>query len=494
MNCCYNPGVIGRAYTQRVPRAAMIIAACLALFAGVGLARHILLADGRWVWLCLLPVIGLWRRHGIATLVCCVVVCFSIGWWRGSAAAAQLSVYARQARQPVVVMGVATDDGVYGKNAQVVFGLDHIHLVSPYAAALPGRISVAGFGVNAVFRGDTVQVAGKLMPTRGNNQAAVSYASLQIIAHNGSPVDGLRRRFAAGMESALPEPVASFGMGLLIGQRSTLPDDVAQTLLAVGLTHIIAVSGYNLTIIVEAARRLFGGRSKYQMTTVCVSLIIVFVMITGNSPSIVRASIISIVSLTAWYYGRTVHPLVLLLGAAAATVIANPLYLWGNVSWYLSFLAFFGVVVLGPLVTWRVYRTRKPGLLMQVLLESICAEVITLPYILYIFGQMSSVSLVANVLVVVLVPLAMLCCVFAGLAGMLLPALAGWLAWPARLIMTYMLDMANLLSRIPHAFIEHIGFSLLQLLGWYAVVGIWIVVVQSKKQRAARALTDMDMV
>ncbi len=477
-------------YARRVKRAPLIVAACLALFAGIGLAHSVLLSDGRWTAVGVIPVLVTWRRHSILTVLCCMLLCFGVGWWRGSGMMRSLEPYRTYTRQQVTVQGVATDDGVYGKQSQVTFGIDHIQLVSPRTAALPGRISAAGFGVNAVYRGDTVVVSGKLMPTLGNNQASISFATMRIVQRGASPIDTVRRKFAAGMQSALPEPVASFGMGLLIGQRSTLPKDVSDALLAVGLTHIIAVSGYNLTIIVEAARRLCGGRSKYQMMAVCCTLIVVFILITGNSPSIVRAGIISMLSMWAWYFGRTIAPLALLLSAAAVTVIANPLYLWGNVSWYLSFLAFFGVVVLGPLVTWRLYKGKKPGLVIQVLIESICAEIMTLPYILYIFGQMSTVSLLANVLVVALVPLAMLLCVTAGLAGMALPMVAGWLAWPARLVLTYMLDTARLLSRIPHAFAEGLGLSFTQLAGWYVIVGVWIALVHYKKQQEYVRITE----
>jgi competence protein ComEC len=332
-------------------------------------------------------------------------------------------------------------------------------------------VSVAGFGVPAVYRGDEVQVSGKLYLRRGNVQAGVSFANLKVVARGSSPIDSLRRKFAAGLQSALPEPQASFGMGLLIGQRSTLPDEISETLVMVGLTHIIAVSGYNLTIIIEAARRLFGGRSKFQMLVVCLTLIGTFLLITGNSPSIVRASIISVLSILAWYYGRRFKPVALLLTAAAITIIANPLYLYGNVSWYLSFLAFFGVVVLAPLVVRRVYHEREPPLVPKMLLESLCAEIMTLPYVLFIFGQMSFVSLPANVLVAAFVPLAMLVCTVAGLAGMWLPELAGWFAWPARFLLDYMLQAAAALSRVPYAFVEHIGFSFVQLLFWYGIVG-----------------------
>jgi competence protein ComEC len=107
-----------------------------------------------------------------------------------------------------------------------------------------------------------------------------------------------------------------------------------------------------------------------------------------------------------------------------------------------------------------------------VALESLCAELLTLPYILHIFGQMSFVGLVANVLVAALVPIAMLVCLAAGLAGMLVPAVAGWLAWPARILLTYMLDIADALSRIPHIFVQGLSFSLAELLLVYVLLGL----------------------
>jgi len=282
------------------------------------------------------------------------------------------------------------------------------------------------------------------------------------------------------MQSALPEPLASFGLGLLIGQRSTLPETTEDQLRHVGLTHIIAVSGYNLTIIVLACRRLLAKWSKFQATVTCLALIGLFLLITGSSPPIVRASIISVLAIGVWYYGRNIKPMVLLLVAAAITVIANPIYLWGNVSWYLSFLAFFGVLVLAPLVTKRLFGDKEPKIIVSILIESACATVLVLPYILYIFGEMSLVSLPANLLVIPFIPLAMLLALVAGLSGMFVPAFAGWLAWPANLLLTYMLDVASLLSRVPHAFIENIRFSLGHMLGGYALIGLLCTILWHK--------------
>ena len=113
----------------------------------------------------------------------------------------------------------------------------------------------------------------------------------------------------------------------------------------------------------------------------------------------------------------------------------------------------------------------------------------TLPYVLLIFGQMSTVGIIANVLVVALIPLAMLLTLFAGLAGMLLPAFAGWIAWPAKLLLTYMLDVASLLSKVPHAFLEHIGFSVACLIVAYGSVLFMLVVLWRRGQKYA-IITD----
>lgn len=431
-----------------------------------------------------------WRRKNSVTMLMVVLLCLACGWWRGSIYAAQVAVYQQYSKQKIVIVGRATTDGVYGEHEQLTFTMDHLRIASPTRRELVGQISVNGFGVPAVYRGDDVEVSGSLYPTRGSNQASVSFAELVVRGSHPSFIDGLRQRFTAGVQSALPEPEASFGLGLLVGQRNTLPQSVSQTLLMVGLTHIIAVSGYNLTILLKVARKIFGARSKFQATVAFLILIGTFVLLTGSSPSIVRAAMVSLLSIAAWYYGRPLRPLVLLLVSGIITALANPLYVWGNVSWYLSFLAFFGVLVLAPLMTRRLYGTREPKLIASMVIESLCAEAMTLPYVLHIFGQMSSVSILANVLIAALIPLAMFLSLIAGLAGMLVAPLAGWFAWPAKLLLTYMLDVAGLLSRIPHAFLEQIGFSTWQMATSYGMVLALCVILRHQNKRKYAIITD----
>jgi predicted membrane metal-binding protein len=141
-------------------------------------------------------------------------------------------------------------------------------------------------------------------------------------------------------------------------------------------------------------------------------------------------------------------------------------------------------MILAPLVQARWSERWKESIVASVALESICAEAMTLPYILHTFGQMSFVGLVANVLVVALVPLAMLLTLIAGLAGMLLAPIVGWFALPARLLLTYMLDIANLLSHIPHVFVQNIGFTTWQMLGSYLIIALLTLTLRRRSKRS----------
>lgn len=410
---------------------------------------------------------------------------------RGSLYMMKLGDYEVLYGRKVTISAVASQDAVYNKYKQLTFDARQVTAVET-GQQLVGKISLSGFGLNAVFAGDTVMASGKLQPSLGSYQGRMSYSQLHLVSQHNTLVYELRRRFMAGVQSALPEPLASFGMGLLIGQRNTLPIEVSQTLLMVGLTHIIAVSGYNMTILLRSANKIGAKRSKRLATVTSLALIGTFLLFTGNSASIVRAAIVSLLSIAAGYYGRQFKPLVLIVLAAAITAYANPTYVWTDTSWYLSFLAFYGVMVLAPQIRERWRPRWQESVIAALALESLCAEIMTLPFVLHTFGQMSFIGLAANVLVVALVPLAMLLILIAGLAGMLLPALAGWLAWPARLLLTYMLDVATLLSRVPHSFVQNVSFTAGQMLFAYILTMSLTFSLYFKSKRKNAKITEKE--
>jgi competence protein ComEC len=474
---------------HRFRRTTLVAVFCASILAGIGLARIISIAL-IWVLFGGIALVLLARSRRLTVLFLAIFVGVALGGWRGSVYMQRLTAYEPYVDQKITIIGIANADGSYDKKSQLAFDLKNAYVADNSRTHLTGTIGVSGFGENAVFRGDTMQITGKLRAGTGSHQGWMSFAETQAMHRDTSWIERFRHRFGAGMLTALPEPLGSFGMGLLIGQHSTLPDSVYQDLLMVGLVHIIAVSGYNLTIILRAGMRLFGNRSKYQTMLFSVSLILVFLLLTGSSASIVRASIVSGLSILAWYYGRAFKPITLILIASAITAIANPLYVWGDMGWYLSFLAFYGVIVLSPQVRLHLLPERlRHNWLVAIALESLCAEIMTLPLVLFIFGQMSLVSLAANVVVAVFVPLAMLLAVIAGLAGMFFFPVVGWLSWPAVWILTYMLDAAHMLASIPHVFIQNHYLSAAAMLGMYGVVVLFNLVVYSRLKRNSAIIT-----
>lgn len=403
------------------------------------------------------------RRRTWLMLFAVLGIGLGLGLWRGAAYMQKLSVYQLLYGQQVTVTATAVNDGVYGFNSQLTFDGDNLHI---NGRLLPGKLKISGFGVNAVFAGDLIEASGKLQPGYGASQGELSFAELTLVRHQPSLVASLRRKFDAGLQTALPEPLAPFGLGLLIGQRATLPKQTKQDLLMVGLTHIIAVSGYNLTIILQASGSLLAGHSRRLSLMLSISLIGGFVLLAGSSASIVRAAIVSMLSIVAGQYGRRFKPVNLILLAACITAWANPNYLWKDLSWWLSFLAFYGVLVLAP----ALQRGRHLPLVAGVALESLCAEIMTLPFILFSFGQMSFVGLLGNVLITTMVPLVMLLTAVAGLGGMLASQLAGWVAWPARILLNYMLDTAHLLAGVPHVFREGLSLSRNLMIASYVMI------------------------
>ncbi len=472
----------------RFRRTTIITLGLLAFLGGLGFARTKIVLPPELLISSVLFFVATIFRLKFPAVVTALLLGFVLGWWRGQVFLQQLQPLMALDGKHIVATVQAESDAVYDDRKELSFDASHLHVSEPDEQILPGRLLIAGFGEPAVYKGDIVQIEGKIYASRGSHQLRMSFAAMKVLGRSDSPIDYTRRKFTAGMESALPEPLASIAMGLLIGQRSTLPDTVTLALSTVGLTHIIAVSGYNLTIIMRAVRRVLRKRSKYQITIISLVLMGLFLLTTGFSASIVRAAIVSGLSLLAWYYGRTFRPLLLIALAAAMTAGWNPFYIWSDVGWYLSFLAFFGVLIVAPLVNTRLFGSKQPKALTALLTESLCALLMTIPFVLHIFSQVSLVALVANLLVVPLVPIGMLLALVAGLAGMLVPVLSGIIALPARILLTYMLDLVELMSRIPHALVQR-QLPLAGMLFLYGCISVFVLVLwrTTEKKRAILA-------
>lgn len=410
-----------------------------------------LFASSSWLFIAAGLVFFVYRKPYVSAVVLSIIAGIIIGLWRGSHEQIGLHEYKQFIGKQVTVSGVVAEDVSYGANNALRIKLRQVALNHH---PLNGQIWLSSNKKVDVRRSDTVVVKGLLREGFGNFSATISRAQIVTVERvdYSDVARDVRDDFARAVRVAIAEPQASLGVGFLTGQRSTLPADLDEQLKIVGLTHVVVASGYNLTILVRFARRAFAKISKYLATFAAGSMITGFVLVTGWSPSMSRAGLVAGLSLLAWYYGRVIHPVVLLSIAAGATALINPLFVWGDIGWYLSFAAFAGVIMLAPLVHdffWGA--EQKPGVFRQIFIDTSCAQIATMPIMAFAFGSYSIYALPANLLVLALVPLAMLLTFFAGIAGLVAPAIASIVGWPAQMLLQYMTHVVGWIAARPGA-------------------------------------------
>ena len=453
-----------------------VTACCLGILMGVGLAQWANDFSSLW-WLVvatglaiLCIVVG--RRW---LLVAMFVAGSLVGLWRGSLGQQDIAIYEPMLGKHVQLTGIVLEDPETSRRGELVLRVGDI---ANQGKRIGGDLWVTTKNQPGLQRSDKITIDGKLAPGFGSFVASIKNAAIVSVRREqpGDIALAIRNNFSAHVEQGIHGPAASLGIGYLLGQKRGLPEELVNALKIAGLTHIVVASGYNLTILVRLARRLFEKVSKFLSMFSGLLLIGGFMAITGLSPSMTRAGLVSALALWAWYYGRRFHPVTLLAFAGAITVLVNPNYEWGNLGWQLSFAAFAGVMIVAPLVHAYFFGQEKPHMIPQILIETISAQIATLPIILFAFGQLSNVAPLANLLIVPFVPLAMLLVFVAGIGAYVMPQFASIIAWPAQMLLDIMIAVVNWCAHLSWAQttlkLEWWGvllwYAVLSCLCWYA--------------------------
>lgn len=244
----------------------------------------------------------------------------------------------------------------------------------------------------------------------------------------------IRKSLETNISLSLPEPQAGLLSGILLGTRSDLSDDTKEMLAKVGIIHIIALSGYNITIVAEAMRLVFRRHSAKLAFWGSLIGVWLFVFATGFSASVVRAAIMGSLLLLAQKFGRKSSALVSILLASTIMVAINPYILLYDIGFQLSFAAVCGILFFAPRIDkyFKIFgKTFGP-----ILAATISAQIFTLPIISYYFARISSVSLIVNLLVVPIIPIVMLM----GFIGAVISYVSLWLGGLILAINWYLLN------------------------------------------------------
>lgn len=238
-----------------------------------------------------------------------------------------------------------------------------------------------------------------------------------------------KRYLVSKMEKNIPEPQVSLLAGIILGENRVFSDDFDGSLRVSGTTHIVAASGYNVTILVLAVQKLFRILSRRWRLVLSIAFIWGFAVMSGLSASIVRATIMGTIVLISSLLGRKVDVSYVLLMSVAVFMLVNP-RIGFDVGFQLSIAATLGLVYLSPLLSKafrRVGNGSAKGFLDEYFVTTLSATIATIPVSVSTFGVLSVISPVANVLVLPVLESTLLYGVIALLTGFKLVYMVVWM-------------------------------------------------------------------
>ena len=319
----------------------------------------------------------------------------------------------------------------------------------------------------------------------------IAYPQARVLAQGQgsafrSALIGVRGRLSVALADALPEPEASLATGVLLGKRARLPADLTEDMNATGTSHLVAVSGQNVTLVaglLMAALAWAIGRRP--AAWLALAAVIGYSLLVGGEPSVVRAAIMGSLYVMAIALGRqSTAPVVLVLAGAAMTAI-DPQAIH-DVSFQMSFAATLGLMTLAPLLRERAqtltqrwpataaFPLTRPAI--ELAAVTVAAIAFTLPITAVNFQRVSLVAPVANLLAVPAFLLVALTAALAAAVGALLPSAAGvlgWLAWPPA---AYMVAVVRLAADVPLASAEVSGLGTAHAIVYYCALAaaVWL--------------------
>lgn len=346
----------------------------------------------------------------------------------------------------VIITGKISDDPK-ADAGQTTISLSSLELsVSDIPQAVAGTLYIKLNTSTQLERSDLITLRGVLSDGFGTYAGMMSRPRLLEVqrATTGDIFARLKLGFAEKVKNYISSPAVDLGLGYLVGLKSGLPDELADTLRAVGMTHVIVASGAHLGILVSAARKLFGKFSKFSGLLGSLLLIAGFVLIVGFTPSMTRAALVSSLSLLVGYFGRNFTPMRLLIFVAMLTLLISPLNCL-NLGWQLSFASFFALLIIAPRLQKIFYGGKKVPWLASMLLTSLSTTLACAPILIYNFGMLSLLSFVANLFILPTLPYAMLLVFLTGVFSFW-PWLAGIIAWLATLLLEAHIWLVNFLG------------------------------------------------
>lgn len=281
----------------------------------------------------------------------------------------------------------------------------------------------------------------------------------------------LRHRIVNVINKSLPPKQAGLLNGMLIGYKDGLSDEVQADFSSAGLSHVMAVSGMNIAFIVLPLAFLFRKMNLGLRLSniIIIAVLVLFVCITGFSPSVVRAAIMAFVILTGQMLKREADVITSLSFAAIILLVINPYNLY-NIGFQLSFTATLSIVLFYKLIRQSLKFKYMPEIAADTLAVTLAAQIGVLPVSTFYFNKIQLISPLTNMLAVplagIVTVIGFIMAVF-GQFSIVFSRLAGYINY---LFLSFILLVTKTFPAIPGSVVTVITPSIFIIIIYYFTV------------------------
>ncbi|HET9946458.1 MAG TPA: ComEC/Rec2 family competence protein [Patescibacteria group bacterium] len=328
--------------------------------------------------------------------------------------------------------------------------------------------------------GDDVTISGKITNRVLGNKKTDMVIYSPTISFDTSPKSilfHLSQRFSEKIaviyQKGLPSEYAGLLLGIVLGVKRDMSQQSLKLFQMTGVTHVVAASGMNVTLLAGMVMGVLGFLSRKQRVYVTILFILLFCVISGAQASIVRASIMSIAIFASQLVGRQYTPWYGLFLAASGMILLSP-ELVLDTGFQLSFAATGGMVLVNK-------RIRVLTVLGDDFSSTVSAQLTTLPIILATFGQYGLSSLPVNLLLLWTVAPLMILGGLSAIIGLVFQPLGSIIAGISYPLLWYFFSVVGYFAKMPF-FLQHIVFLPVSIVGYYFCLFAFLLFTKKEKR------------
>ncbi len=359
--------------------------------------------------------------------------------------------------------------------------------------------------------GETVSVQGKtllpsvIMPHNGeksfdyvsylhskNIGSEMMFPSIEVVDSEAHSVQEYLGRWKEDLITRLglyvSSPASTLASGMLFGD-SSMSKELTQTFRTSGLSHIVVLSGFNIAIVITSILFVFMFLPLIMRIVLASVFVIMFVMMVGGEASVMRATAMAFIGLLATLLGRAYVARQALIISFLAIILYEPQALRADASLHLSFLATAGIVYASAPLEKMLQKYLKNKYMLSLFTTTLAAYFVTLPYVMYTFGTVSLYALVANVLVLPLIPITMLLSFMVVCMSYMSETLSLGFGFVDTLVSNIILFVARIVEALPFSS-SSFSISFTGMCVMYLGVSLLVIYLHNKKNETIETTTE----